>query len=78
MKEAAHLPARAAQEAGIPEVLLLTAGTDTVRDDRKDRQFFPQHRFKGEEYKEQFFILTPFIAGAFILPLEQRIREKRI
>ena len=31
MKEAAHLPARAAQEAGIPEVLLLTAGTDTVQ-----------------------------------------------
>ena len=47
MKEAAHLPARAAQEAGIPEVLLLTAGTDTVQG-RQEGQAVPR-AVRGQE-----------------------------
>ncbi len=41
MKEAVHLPARAAQEAGIPEALLLTAGTDTVRGRQEGQAVLP-------------------------------------
>lgn len=47
MKEAAHLPARAAQEAGIPEVLLLTAGTDTVQGRQEGQAVLPTAQLQG-------------------------------
>lgn len=47
MKEAAHLPARAAQEAGIPEVLLLTAGTDTVQGRQEGQAVLPTAQVQG-------------------------------